>query len=171
MSDHKGTALIYPMLPDAETPIADNGYDRDAFREVLARRGTRLAFHREPSACPQHTARLGIDSATSSRTCSQGEKTGGASYNNALRPLRSHILRRNLHHGNRYLLARSMRPDPSSSSVGILKSITRSNSFDERRPSDRQKDRRQVHPHPQCNRRPRSVDAASVERPPPQDWK
>ena len=39
MSDHKGAALIYPMLPDAETLIADRGYDSDAFREVLAERG------------------------------------------------------------------------------------------------------------------------------------
>jgi putative transposase len=31
MSDHKGAALIYPMLPDAETIIADKGYDSDAF--------------------------------------------------------------------------------------------------------------------------------------------
>ncbi len=29
MSDHKGAALIYPMLPDAETFIADKGYDSD----------------------------------------------------------------------------------------------------------------------------------------------
>ena len=28
MSDHKGAALIYPMLPDAETIIADKGYGR-----------------------------------------------------------------------------------------------------------------------------------------------
>jgi hypothetical protein len=34
MSDHKGAALIYPMLPDAETLIANKGYDSDAFREV-----------------------------------------------------------------------------------------------------------------------------------------
>src|SRR5262245_55850616 len=40
MSDHNGAALIYPMLPDAETLIADKGYDRDAFREALAGRGT-----------------------------------------------------------------------------------------------------------------------------------
>jgi transposase len=39
MSDHKGAALIYPMLPDAETLIADKGYDSDAFREALAGRG------------------------------------------------------------------------------------------------------------------------------------
>jgi IS5 family transposase len=39
MSDHQGAALIYPMLPDAETIIADKGYDCDAFREALAGRG------------------------------------------------------------------------------------------------------------------------------------
>jgi transposase len=49
MSDHKGTAVIYSMLPDAETIysmlpdaetlIADKGYDSGAFREALAGRG------------------------------------------------------------------------------------------------------------------------------------
>jgi transposase len=39
MSDHKGAALIYPMLPEAETLIADKSYDSDAFREALAGRG------------------------------------------------------------------------------------------------------------------------------------
>ena len=39
MSDHKGATLIYPLLPDAGTLIADKGYDSDAFREALAERG------------------------------------------------------------------------------------------------------------------------------------
>jgi transposase len=39
MSDHKGAALIYPMLPDAERLIADKGHDSDAFRDALAGRG------------------------------------------------------------------------------------------------------------------------------------
>jgi len=39
MSNHKGEALIYPMLPDVEILIADKGYDSDAFREALARCG------------------------------------------------------------------------------------------------------------------------------------
>ena len=72
MSDHKGAALIYPMLPHAATLIADKGYDSDAFREPSPDAASRLAFHREPSAgCPQHTARLCIDNFTGSRTCSQ----------------------------------------------------------------------------------------------------
>jgi|GEM_PF-2139247 len=72
---------------------------------------SRLAFHREPSAgCPRHTARLCIGSATRSRTCRKAKRL--AAYLNALRPLRPHILQRYLHRGNRYLLARSMSPDP-----------------------------------------------------------
>jgi transposase len=39
MSDYEGAALICPMLPDAETLIADKGYDSDAFRAALAERG------------------------------------------------------------------------------------------------------------------------------------
>jgi transposase len=38
-SDHKGAAMIYPVLPDADTLIGDKGYDSDAFREALAERG------------------------------------------------------------------------------------------------------------------------------------
>ncbi len=40
MSDHRGAALIYPKLPDAQTLIADKGYDSDAFRVALTVRGT-----------------------------------------------------------------------------------------------------------------------------------
>ena len=39
MSDHKGADLIYPMLPGAETLIADKGYDSDVLREALVGRG------------------------------------------------------------------------------------------------------------------------------------
>jgi hypothetical protein len=74
----KGAAPIYPMLPDAETLIADKGLlpTRGMIVMHSARlspdAASRLAFHREPSAgSPQHTAKLCIDSATRSRTCSQ----------------------------------------------------------------------------------------------------
>jgi len=39
MSDHKGAAMIYPVLPDADTLTADKGYDSDAFRAALSKRG------------------------------------------------------------------------------------------------------------------------------------
>jgi IS5 family transposase len=52
MSGHKGADLIYPMLPDAETLIADKGYDSDVFREALAGRGT------TPCIPPRATRRL-----------------------------------------------------------------------------------------------------------------
>jgi hypothetical protein len=105
MSDHKGAALIYPMLPDAETLLPTRAMIVMHSERLSPDAASRLAFHREPSAgCPQRTARPCIDSATRSRTCSQSQKTG--------RPLRLHILQRYLHRRNRYLLARSMSPDP-----------------------------------------------------------
>jgi len=39
MSDLKGAAMIFPVLPDANTLIGDKGYDSDAFREALSGRG------------------------------------------------------------------------------------------------------------------------------------
>ena len=38
MSDHKGAAMIFPVLPHANTLIGDKGYDSDAFREALLER-------------------------------------------------------------------------------------------------------------------------------------
>ena len=38
MSDHKGAAIIFPALPQANTLIGDKGYDSDAFREALIER-------------------------------------------------------------------------------------------------------------------------------------
>ncbi len=116
MSDHKGAALIYPMLPDAETLIADKGYD-SAFREALARRGITPCI---PPASQAPVARNILQDFVS--TAPQGReyvRTAKrlAAYLNALRPLRPHILQRYLHRGNRYLLARSMSPDPRSLSV------------------------------------------------------
>ena len=39
MSDHRGAAMIHPILPDAETLIVDKGYGSNAFRDALAERG------------------------------------------------------------------------------------------------------------------------------------
>jgi len=39
MSDHKGAALLLPVLPKAKQLIADRGYDSDAFREAVKKRG------------------------------------------------------------------------------------------------------------------------------------
>ena len=38
MSDHKGAAMIFPALPDADVLIGDKGYDSDAFRAALIER-------------------------------------------------------------------------------------------------------------------------------------
>lgn len=40
MNDHKGgAAIICPALPDADTLIADKGYDSDALRKALHEHG------------------------------------------------------------------------------------------------------------------------------------
>ena len=40
MSDHKGAALLLPVLPPAQHLIADRGYDSGSFRQALADQGT-----------------------------------------------------------------------------------------------------------------------------------
>ena len=39
MSDHKGAALILPVLPSARELIGDRGYDSNRFRAALLERG------------------------------------------------------------------------------------------------------------------------------------
>lgn len=39
VSDHRGASLIFSFLPDAEVLIGDKGYDSDAFRLALTKRG------------------------------------------------------------------------------------------------------------------------------------
>ncbi len=38
MRDHNGAAIIFPVLPQADTLIGDKGYDSDAFRDALIER-------------------------------------------------------------------------------------------------------------------------------------
>jgi len=38
VSDHRGTATVMPVLPQADTLIADRGYDSDGFRAALTKR-------------------------------------------------------------------------------------------------------------------------------------
>ena len=100
MSDLKGAALIYPMLPDAETLIADKGYDSDAFREALAGRGI------TPCIPPRAKRRL---PATYCKTLYRQRPQGReyvrkakrlTAYLNALRPLRPHLHVGHLHRRN-----------------------------------------------------------------------
>jgi hypothetical protein len=79
VSDHKGAAIIYPKLPTADMLIGDKGYDSDAFRDALTKRGITPCIRPEPIVgCPRLIARPCISSATRSRTCSQGSRIGGA---------------------------------------------------------------------------------------------
>ena len=111
MSDHKGPALSIQCCPTPRRLLPTRAMIVMHSERLSPNAASRLAFHREPSAvCPQHTARLRID--TQGREHVRKAKRLAA-YLNALRPLRPHILQRYLHRGNRYLLARSMSPDPS----------------------------------------------------------
>ena len=38
INDYRGAEILFPGLPDAETLIADKGYDRDRVRDALAAR-------------------------------------------------------------------------------------------------------------------------------------
>ena len=57
VSDHRGAAMVLHALPpDADTLIADKGYDSDRFREALAGRGIvpcipGRAHRKKPVAC------------------------------------------------------------------------------------------------------------------------
>jgi hypothetical protein len=72
---------------------------------------SRLAFHREQALVARNVLQDFVSTAPQGREYVRKAKRLAA-YLNALRPLRPHILQRYLHRGNRYLLGRSMSPDP-----------------------------------------------------------
>jgi IS5 family transposase len=80
MSDYKGAALMLPAMPKARELLADKGYDADWLRAALAERGLAACIPSksiERSRSP--TTPFSTNSATKSKTCSDGSKTGGAS--------------------------------------------------------------------------------------------
>ena len=81
MSDYKGVALMLPVeLPRARELLADKGYDADWFRQALAKRKIAAALPPSPiEKYRSNTTACSIASATRSRTCSAGSRTGGAS--------------------------------------------------------------------------------------------
>ena len=44
MNDHKGAALLLPVLPAASELLGDRGYDSDWFREALRDRGIKACI-------------------------------------------------------------------------------------------------------------------------------
>ena len=81
MSDFKGAALMLSDLPRAKELLADRGYDADWFRQALAKRKIAVCIpsksNRKIRISPM--TQRSISSATESKTCSDGSKTGGAS--------------------------------------------------------------------------------------------
>jgi hypothetical protein len=80
MSDYKGAALMLEALPPAKTLLGDRGYDAGWFRNALAERGISACI---PSKVNRKYRSLttvrSTASATRSRICSAGSKTGDAS--------------------------------------------------------------------------------------------
>ena len=81
MSDHTGARLLLPDLPDADTLIADKGYDSDWFREALTAWSIDALHSAEANRKAQHPydKQTSTSSATGSSTCSAGSRTGAAS--------------------------------------------------------------------------------------------
>ena len=80
MSDYKGVALMLPVLPRARELLADKGYDADWFRQALAKRKIAACIPSKSNRNDRsNTTACSIASATRSRTCSAGSRTGGAS--------------------------------------------------------------------------------------------
>ena len=81
MSDHKGAAMMLDALPPAKTLIGDRGYDAGWFPP-----GSCRTRHRPLHPVKKLTAKYrslttgrSTTSATRSRTCSAGSRTGDAS--------------------------------------------------------------------------------------------
>jgi transposase len=112
VSDHKGAAIIYPKLPTADMLIGDKGYDSDAFRDALTKRGI--------TPCIPPRAKRRLPATYCKALYKQRHKIENmfARLKDwrriALRPLRTHLLQRNLHRRNRHLLDQSRSPEPST---------------------------------------------------------
>ncbi len=79
MSDYKGAGLMLDALPQAAL-LGDKGYDADWFRQALAEGGIKPCIPPKSNRKTQQTTtRNSTASATKSRTCSEGSRTGGAS--------------------------------------------------------------------------------------------
>ena len=80
MSDYKGAAMMLDALPKAKAMLGDRGYDADWFRKALGERGIVACILQSPTArYPYLTTGRSIASATKSKTCSEGSRTGDAS--------------------------------------------------------------------------------------------
>lgn len=84
---------------------------------------SRLAFHREPSAGARNILQDFVSTALQGREHVRKAKRLAA-YINGATTARLHILQRYLHRCNRYLLARSVSPDPRHLHDQILNSST-----------------------------------------------
>ncbi len=69
MNDHKGVALLLPVLPPARELLGDRGYDSDRFRKGLRERGIEPCIPPTKNRkVPWFTTRTSTDSVIGSRT-------------------------------------------------------------------------------------------------------
>ena len=80
MSDYRGAAMLLDALPCTKALLDDQGYDADWFRKALAERNiTACIPSKKNRKVPIPHDPCSIASATRSRICSAGSRTGGAS--------------------------------------------------------------------------------------------
>ena len=80
MSDYKGAALMIDALSGAKAMLGDRGYEADWFRTALIQRGITPCIRRRRAArSGSTTTGPSTASATGSRICSAGSRTGRAS--------------------------------------------------------------------------------------------
>ena len=124
MSDYKGAALMLPVLPRANELLADKGYDADWFRAGLAKRRIAACI---PSKSNRKTP-ISFDAALLQATTQiRGHvrpPQGMAAGPHPLRPLRPHLLLRDLHRRSRSILV-VMSPDPREADCSRLISAYR----------------------------------------------
>ena len=117
MSDYRGAAMLLDALPCTKALLGDQGYDADWFRKALAERNiTACIPSKKNRKVPIPHDPCSIASATRSRICSAGSRTGGASTPATIDAAYLHV--RYLHRSDHHLLPQSMRPELGLSTEG-----------------------------------------------------
>jgi len=124
ISDYAGARELLPDLPAATHLLADKGYDANWFRDGLIKRGItpcippktsrkfKLKFDKTLYK-QRHKVENMFGRLKDPLSCIATQYLAGqrAPHRHPIRPLRPHILRRNLHRRYRHLVA-LMSPDP-----------------------------------------------------------
>ena len=97
MSDHTGVKILYPALPQANTLIADKGYDSDEFRDALTAKNIKACIPPKRNRTIQLAFDKQLYKARHKIENMFGRLKDWRRISTRLRPLRSHLLLGNLH--------------------------------------------------------------------------